>query len=817
MIRHNALVVSLCDVGMADIAIAGGKGASLGEMMRELTGTGVRIPGGFVVTTEAYRFFIRESGTEEFIRAHLKDINHVDVDTLAERGKAIRNAIEGAAVPEALEAAITKAYAEMEAIAGKNIDVAVRSSATAEDLPGASFAGQHETYLGVRGAVKVCEAVRSCIASLFNDRAISYRADKGFDHFSVALAVIVQRMVRADVHPGSSGVLFTLDTDSGFRDAVIINGTWGLGETLVQGAIVPDEFVLWKRGLAMGMKPVIAKKIGKKEVKMVYHNGEEKADQPLRTIATSDDLRRLFTLSDDEAVTLASWGVAIEEHYSKKKGAWVPMDIEWAKDGTTGDLFIVQARPETVHAGRDRGVKREYIRTSSGAVRVRGIAIGSKIVAGVARVIDDVSRINEFKPGEILVTRTTDPNWEPIMKIAGALITETGGRTSHAAIVCRELGITAVVGASGALSALATGECITVDTSASEGLVYEGTLSFDVREQHTADLPATTTKIMLNIATPETAFEKSFLPVHGVGLAREEFIIASMVGIHPMALLEYEKLPGELQRKIREKMLGWKDRVAFYVDNLAYGIATIAAAFYPYPVIVRFSDFKTNEYRSLVGGELYEPQEENPMLGWRGASRYYDSKFKEAFLLECAALKKVREDMGLSNVIPMVPFCRTPEEGEKTLAVMAEGGLVSLSLARKRGIPAEQALPVYVMCEIPSNVILADDFLDIFDGMSIGSNDLTQLVLGLDRDSGIVSHVANENNPAVKAMLSMVIQKCRARGKYVGICGQAPSDHPEFAAFLVEQGIESISLNPDTVVAMTHTIAQAEAKREPKQ
>jgi pyruvate,water dikinase len=672
---------------------------------------------------------------------------------------------------------IERAYAALEKRYGRNADVAVRSSATAEDLPGASFAGEHETYLGVRGAKAVVSASRDAMASLFTNRAISYRVDKKFDHFKVALSVGVQKMVRSD--KGCSGVAFTLDTESGFRDVVLINGSWGLGEMVVQGKVTPDEYLVWKKGLKTGAAaPIIDRRLGVKHQKMVYGGAAR-----TKVIATKRTEREMFVLSNREVLQLARWSVIIEDHYSKKSGHWTPMDIEWAKDGTTGQLFIVQARPETIHAQRDYSKIKEYKLLEHKNAVVTGASVGSSIAVGRARVILDTRRIHDFKRGEILVTSMTDPDWEPIMKIAAAIVTDKGGRTSHAAIVSRELGIPAVVGSENATKKLKTGQLITVDTTGSDGKIYLGKARFKVTSRDIKHIPRTKTAVMVNIAIPESAFETSFLPHRGVGLAREEFIIASKVGIHPLALLNFSKLAPKVKREIEDKTKGWKSKVGFYVDNLTYGIAKIGAAFYP-------------------------------MIGWRGASRYYDPKFKAAFELECAAIRKVREEIGLTNVIPMVPFCRTPEEGIKTLEIMAGAGLITKYMAaKKRGFKKRSLTPVYVMCEIPSNVILAEEFLKIFDGMSIGSNDLTQLTLGLDRDSGIVTKVADETDPAVKKLASEVIRLCKKRRKYISICGQAPSDHPDFAAFLVDEGIDSMSLNSDTVVATTIAIARQEAKR----
>ena len=783
------------EVGISDVALVGGKNASLGEMLQNLGPKGIRIPSGFIVTAEAYRKFLTDTGLNNSIKKILAGLNTGNLDDLNKRAKKVRGEITAVKLPEDLLSEIKKAYEEMEQKYGKDIDVAVRSSATAEDLPGASFAGEHDTYLGVRGATAVATAVKSAFASLFTERAISYRVDKGFDHLRVALSVGVQKMVRSDL--ASSGVMFTLDTESGFKDLIIVNGSWGLGETIVQGEVTPDEFLVFKKVTDSGKSPIISRKLGSKGVKLIYGGAANKVTKQTRLIPTSKQERESFVLNEDEINCLAKWGKMIEEHYSQKAGKWMPMDTEWAKDGKTGELFIVQARPETIHASRDFSKIKEYTRKGEGIVLLRGASVGSKIATGRARVIMDAKNMNKFVKGEILVTDMTDPDWEPIMKIASAIVTDKGGRTSHAAIVSRELGIPAIVGSELATKKIKTGDMITVDTTGSEGVVLQGSVAFEVIEQDVGNIPKPETKVMLNIATPDTAFEKSFLPNQGVGLAREEFIIASNIGIHPMALLNHEHLPIALKKKIDKKTFGWNDKRNFYIDNLAYGIAKIAAAFHPHHVIVRFSDFKTNEYRTLLGGEMYEPEEENPMIGWRGASRYYDDKFKEAFKMECQAMKKVRNDMGLDNVIPMVPFCRTPEEGRKTREIMNEMGLDG---------------PVYVMCEIPSNILLADQFLDIFDGMSIGSNDLTQLVLGLDRDSGIVNHVANEDSESVKKMISEVIKKCNERNKYIGICGQAPSDYPGFVAFLVRAGIKSISLNPDTIIKTTIAIFNEEQK-----
>ncbi len=803
------------EVGIKDVGLVGGKNASLGEMIRTLQSKGVPVPSGFIVTAAAYFYFLKKTGLDLFIKETLKGLNTRNLKQLHERGSTIRYAIMHTAFPKELSAEIVRGYRELEKRYGKNADMAVRSSATAEDLPGASFAGEQESYLGIRGAEEVLAAVRATMASLFTDRAISYRQDRGFDHFKVGLSAGVQKMVRSD--KACSGVMFSLDTESGFPNVVLINGSWGLGEMIVKGEVTPDEFLVWKEGLKQKVKhPIIEKKLGVKLQKMIYHAGH--AIQQTRIIPTTPQERDRFVLNNKEIAQLAEWALIIEKHYTDHYKKWTPMDMEWAKDGVTGEFFIVQARPETIQAGRDFSKVKEYRLDASRTANVlaTGAAVGSKIASGKARVILDAKHIRQFRKGEVLVTTMTDPDWEPIMKMAAAIVTDKGGRTSHAAIVSRELGIPAVVGTEKATRVIKTGDAITVDTTGNAGTIYRGALKFKVVEHDLNKIPNTKTKVMVNIAIPDSAFETSFLPNQGVGLAREEFIIASKMGIHPLALLNLSKQTPAVRKAIVEKMRGWKDPKQYYVDNLAFGIAKIGAAFYPRHVIVRFSDFKTNEYRTLLGGEAYEPKEENPMIGWRGASRYYDPKFKPAFMLEAAAVKKVREEMGLTNVIPMVPFCRTVEEGIKTQEAMAEAGLITRYIAnrgQRKSAPSLRSsalTPIYVMCEIPSNVLLADEFLDIFDGMSIGSNDLTQLTLGLDRDSGIVTKIANENNAAVKKLIADIIAKCRARKKYIGICGQAPSDYPDFAEFLVEKGIESISLNPDTVVKTTVAIAKKE-------
>jgi len=789
---NNKFILWLKDITINDVPLVGGKNASLGEMVNFLAPQGVQIPNGFVVTADAYRYFLQNSkvkggkeSLENFIKSTLKNLNTKNLKELSKKGKLVREAIKEAKFPVEIEKAIKTSYYQLEKLYNqKNVDVAVRSSATAEDLPGASFAGEQETYLHIKGADEVVKAVQAVMASLFTDRSISYRADKGFDHTKVAISAGVQKMVRSDL--GCSGVMFSLDTDSGFKDVVLINGSWGLGEMIVQGEVTPDEFLVFKKTEA-----IIDKKLGIKDKKMIYTL--ERGIKATKIVKTSQKERNNFILSDEEIIKLARWGVLIEKHYSEKNKKWVPMDMEWAKDGKTGELYIVQARPETVQANRDFSKIIEYERIGNGKVITKGYSVGFKIASGKSRVILNVKNINSFKAGEILITDMTDPDWEPIMKTAAAIVTNKGGRTSHAAIVSRELGIPCIVGTENATRLIKTGDIITVDTTGAEGLVLKGAVKFKFTERDVKNLPTPKVKIMVNIATPDTAFQKSFLPVSGVGLAREEFIIAGDIGIHPMTLINFSNLKDKkLKKIIEEKTRGWGNKEEFYIDKLAYGIAKIGAAFFPKDVIVRFSDFKTNEYRSLIGGDIYEPKEENPMIGWRGASRYYHPNFSPAFILEVKAIKKVREEMKINNIIPMIPFCRTVEEGKKVVEIMEKYGL-------KR--TKENGLKIYVMCEIPSNVILANDFLDVFDGMSIGSNDLTQLTVGIDRDGNdLIKKITNENDEAVKNLIRQVISVCKARKKYIGICGQAPSDYPDFAEFLMKEGIESMSLNPDSVI-----------------
>lgn len=789
------------EIDAGDVALVGGKNASLGEMVRNLGKNGVNVPSGFAITAEAYTYVIEKAGIMGKIRDILAGLDTHDMENLSRRSEEIRNLIKNAPCPEELEEEIRLAYREMERGYGGDVDVAVRSSATAEDLPTASFAGQQETYLNVRGEEELIEKVMECFASLFTDRATSYRVDKGFDHLRVFLSVGVQKMVRSDL--ACSGVIFSIDTESGFKDVVYITGAYGLGENVVQGIVNPDQFYVFKPTLKEGFRPIVEKKLGTKEKKLVYKGDGTGTEQ--REVTPQE--RMEFVLNDDDVLTLAKWACVIEEHYGQ------PMDIEWAKDGLTGDLFVVQARPETVHSQRDLAVLRTYVLEGKGKLLLHGESVGTKIGQGEVNVIEDPREIYKFKHGQVLVTDMTDPDWEPIMKIAGAIVTNKGGRTCHAAIISRELGVPCVIGTGDASSVLRDVKEVTVDCSGGEGRIYEGKLKYRIDEVTLSNLPRPRTRIMMNFGIPGGAFIQGEIPNDGVGLAREEFIINSYIGIHPMALIDYDKLKrkankdkkvAEVVKEIDKKSVSYHDKMQFFIDNLAMGIAKVAAGFYPNDVIVRFSDFKTNEYANLIGGHLYEPGESNPMIGWRGASRYYDEKFKPAFGLECKAIKKVRNEMGLSNVKVMVPFCRTPEEGRKVINAMEEFGL-------KQG---ENGLEVYVMCEIPSNVVLAEEFADVFDGFSIGSNDLTQLTLGLDRDSEFVSHIFDERNEAVKRLVKGVIEaahKHKPRRK-IGICGQAPSDFPEFAEFLVECGIDSMSLNPDVVLKTRLAVAEAEKK-----
>ena len=788
MNKKQKYILWFNQISSRDVPLVGGKNASLGEMYTKLTKRGINIPNGFALTAKAYWHFINKNKLKNQIKDILKGLDVSNVKNLQTRGQKIRELILKADFPQDLEKEIKRAYQKLCRQHGKDTDVAVRSSATAEDLPTASFAGQHDTYLNVRGGENLVKACQKCIASLFTNRAISYRQKGGFEHLKIALSVGVQKMVRAD--KGSAGVIFTLDTETGFKNVVLITGSYGLGEIVVQGKVIPDEFYVFKPTLKQGFKPLIVKNLGTKKSKIIY------SKTGLCQVPVFQKDRMSFCLPEKEILTLAKWAIQIEEHYQ------LPMDIEWAKDGLSNQLFIVQARPETVHVQKERTKFKEYILKEKQPQKIlEGIAIGEKIASGQVKVIKDAKRIGEFKEGEVLVTTITNPDWEPIMKKAAGIITDSGGKTSHAAIVSRELGVSCIVGTKEATSVLKTGEFITMDCSSGEvGKIYQGQVRWEEKEYNLKKIPKIKTKIMVNIGSPEIAFRNSFLPHQGVGLAREEFIIASKIKVHPLALINYRKLDKKLKKKIDEITLGYQDKTQYFVDELARGVGQIASAFFPEPVIVRFSDFKTNEYAALLGGKQFEPQEANPMLGWRGASRYYDPKFKQAFLLECQAIKKAREEFGLKNIWLMIPFCRTVEEGKKVLKIMREKGL-------ERG---KNGLKVIVMCEIPSNVILAKEFLEIFDGMSIGSNDLTQLTLGIDRDSALISKVGDERNEAVKEMIAQVIKECKKRKKYCGICGQGPSDYSAFAEFLVEQGIESMSLNPDTVIKTTLIVAKKE-------
>ncbi|MBU0707970.1 phosphoenolpyruvate synthase [Patescibacteria group bacterium] len=795
--KEKKFVLWFKELRNTDVKYVGGKNASLGEMYHYLTPKGVLIPNGFAVTAAAYQHFLKEAGIKKEIRDIIKETKIHNLRSLMTGGKKIRETILNSDLPTDLEKLIIESYRQLEKEYGKNCDVAVRSSATAEDLPDASFAGQQDTYLNIRGAKQLLIASKKCVASLFTNRAISYREDKGFDHFKVSLSIGVQKMVRSD--KAASGVMFTIDTESGFDKVVLINSSYGLGENIVQGKVTPDEYYVFKPTLAKGYKAILARKLGKKNIKMIYSNNPAK---PTIDIPVKPEEQLEYSITDNEVLQLSKWGVIIEDHYKRA------YDIEWAKDGLTGKLYIVQARPETVQSQRDYSVLEDYQLSKRGKVLSDGSPVGSKIGSGKANVINDVKDIHKFKKGEVLVTDMTDPDWEPIMKIAAAIVTNRGGRTCHAAIVSRELGIPCLVGTEDATKKIKTGRPVTVSCGEGEtGYVYDGLIKYNVKRTSIKNLKRPKTKMMMNLGDPEQAFDYSFIPNDGVGLAREEFIINSYIQIHPRALLNYGRLKDKnAKKKIDQLTKGYKSKRQFFIDRLASGIAIIGAAFYPNDVIVRLSDFKTNEYANLIGGKQFEPEEDNPMIGWRGASRYYDDNFRKAFALECLALKKVRDEIGLKNVKVMVPFCRTVEEGKKVLAEMAKNGL-------KRGV---DGLEIYVMCEIPSNVILADEFSKHFDGFSIGSNDLTQLTLGLDRDSELVSHIYDERNPAVKKLVSEVIKKAKANKRKIGICGQAPSDYPEFARFIVAEGIDSMSLNPDTVIKTTLDILALEKKLNKK-
>ena len=778
----NEYIIWFDNLGMDDVDRVGGKNASLGEMISNLASAGVRVPGGFATTAEAYREFLSQDQLDQRINKLLQQLDVDDVVALAEAGSTIRQWIIDIPIPEGLERAITEAYLEMEKEYGGVLSVAVRSSATAEDLPTASFAGQQETFLNVRGVKAVITSVKYVFASLYNDRAISYRVHQEFDHSKVALSAGVQQMVRSDI--GASGVVFTLDTESGFRDVVLITGAFGLGETIVQGAVNPDEFYVYKRALAEGKHAILRRSLGSRGIKMIYGDNDIHG-QTTKTVDVSEDEHRRFCLSDKQVEELARQAVTIEKHYGR------PMDIEWALDGESGGLYIVQARPETVESRVNRQVVERYKLKESGVKVTHGRAIGQRIGAGEAKVVRSVDEMSRVQEGDVLVADMTDPDWEPVMQRAAAIVTNRGGRTCHAAIIAREMGIPAVVGCGNATEVIADGDKVTISCAEGDtGYVYQGKLAFEIQRTETGTMPELPTKIMMNVGNPDRAFQFSNIPSHGIGLARLEFVINNTIGIHPKALLDYDHLTVEVRETIARRMLGYSSPVEFYVEKLVEGISTLAAAFYPEPVIVRMSDFKSNEYAKLIGGDRYEPEEENPMIGFRGASRYVSESFRPCFEMECRALKKVREEMGLANVEVMIPFVRTVDEARQVVELLADNGL-------RRG---ENGLRVIMMCEVPSNALLADEFLEHFDGFSIGSNDLTQLTLGLDRDSGLIASLFDERNDAVKKMLHMAIQACRDKGKYVGICGQAPSDYPELAQWLLEQGIGSISLNPDTVI-----------------
>jgi pyruvate, water dikinase len=798
-------ILDLKEVGLDDIHIAGGKNASLGEMINHLSSMGIRIPGGFVITVNAYRKFIEVNNLDNEIRRLVGTIDFNSVESLRRAGLQIRQVIRNSKFPRELSDSIISAYRDLSAIYGQDVtDVAVRSSATAEDLPDASFAGQQETYLNVRGPAALMDSVRNCFASLFTDRAISYRESFNYDHFQVGLSVCVQKMVRSDL--GVSGVAFSLDTESGFKDVVVVNGSYGLGEMIVQGSISPDEFIVFKPKLGSDHKPVIEKKLGVKDKMMVY--GDD-PDERVKVIPTEKTAQYRFCMNDEQVLQLARWVTQIETYYSSRKNRWCPMDVEWAIDGLTGELFVVQARPETIHSRKDGATLTSYVmdqQTIPATILLKGIAVGDKIATGSISIMHSLDKrvadAHEFKTGDILVTDMTDPDWEPIMKKASAIITNKGGRTCHAAIVAREMGVPAIVGCGNATEILSSGQQITASCAEGDaGIIYEGIMSFTTVETRLNELPEIKTPLMLNIGSPAIAFNYAYLPNKGVGLAREEFIINNYIQVHPLALMRHRELNDkELSASISRMIRGFENEEDYFISKLAFGIARIAAAFYPHKVIVRFSDFKSNEYFNLLGGKYFEPVEENPMIGWRGASRYYSAAYKEAFGLECAAIQKVRSVMGLENVVVMIPFCRTVKELLNVKEVMKEYGLVQ----------GENGLEVYLMAELPSNIILADQFAKHVDGFSIGSNDLTQLTLGLDRDSALVAHIYDERNEAVKTLISMLIDTARKHKVKVGICGQGPSDFPDFTRFLVEKGIDSISVTPDAVIKTVNAIYEAE-------
>ncbi|GMQ30848.1 phosphoenolpyruvate synthase [Algoriphagus confluentis] len=785
------LILSFREIGMGDVGRVGGKNASLGEMFQKLIPLQINIPDGFAITADAFRLFVQHNEIGESIQKHLKELDLKDFSNLNSVSSSIKKLFLSGSFPKELIQQIEKAYQQLCEANEREVEVAVRSSATAEDLPGASFAGLHESFLNIRGKEKLVETVRSCFASLYNARAIKYRHDKGFDKHEIALSVGVQLMVRADL--ACSGVTFSIDPESGFADAVLITGCWGLGENIVQGAVIPDEYLVFKPSLEKGKKSILSKKIGSKTKTMIYQKGGG-----VLNLDTPKEKQKSFVLSDEEIETLGKWAVEIEKHYQ------MPMDIEWAKDGNSGELFIVQARPETVHAEKDPYVLKEYSLTEKGKLRSTGYAIGSGITAGKIKILHSPAEANLLEKGDILLTEITNPDWDPVMKKAGAIITTKGGRTSHAAIVAREVGALAIVGAEGALEDMKDGDVVTVDNSSGKmGKVYEGKLKWKIQEHNFRGLQLPKTQPMFILADPEKAFNLSFFPNKGVGLMRMEFVVNGSIQVHPMALVHFDQLKDKEEKAQIEVLChGYSDKKEYFVDRLAQSVGTIAAAFYPKDVILRMSDFKTNEYAHLLGGSQFEVEEENPMLGFRGASRYDHERYREGFALECQAVKRVRKDMGLENLKVMIPFCRTPEEGKKVIARMKKLGLEQ----------GKNGLEIYVMAEIPSNVILAKEFAQIFDGFSIGSNDLTQLTLGVDRDSEVLSELFDENNPAIKWMIAEVIRKAKAAGKKIGLCGQAPSDNPAFAQFLISEGIDSISFNPDALLKGIENMIQAESK-----
>jgi len=788
------------EIGIDDISIVGGKNASLGEMYQQLVSQGVKIPNGFAITAQAYRYILDKNQSWENLRKVMANIDPLDVKQLAKSGKRAREIIYAAAMPDDLKSEIIEAYHDLQQQYGEEFSLAVRSSATAEDLPTASFAGQQDTYLNISGDDILLDTCQRCFASLFTDRAIHYRMDQGFDHFDVALSIGVMKMVRSDL--ATSGVMFSLDTESGFRDAVLITGTYGLGENVVQGTVEPDEFYVHKPTFEAGYRCVLRRVLGAKKIKMVYSHGNTK--EATRNIPTSKTERESFCLSDEDVMTLADYAIKVEHYYSKQAGHERPMDMEWAKDGLDGELYMVQARPETVSSQQQGTILEEYQLTGSGRVVTKGHSVGAKIAQGTAHLIRSTTHLDTFRPGEVLVADTTTPDWEPIMKIAAAIVTNRGGRTCHAAIIARELGIPAVVGCDDATTSIKNGEDLTVSCAEGDrGKIYQGKIAFEIIQTNLATLPRPKTKIMLNLGNPDLAFKSSFLPNDGVGLARMEFIINEYIKAHPMALLYPDKVEEEKERiAIQQLIKSYDDGGDYFVQRLSEGVGTIAAAFYPKPVIVRMSDFKTNEYASLLGGSVFESEEENPMIGFRGASRYTHPAYEQGFALECAAMKRVRDEMGLNNVILMIPFCRRVDEGQRVLTKMAELGL-------KQG---DNGLKIYVMCEIPNNVIQIDAFAKLFDGFSIGSNDLTQLTLGVDRDSEIVAFDFDERDEGVKQMIRLVVEGAKRNHRHSGICGQAPSDYPEIAEYLIELGIDSISLTPDTVIKTTMLILEAEKK-----